>query len=269
VSFDGARTADAPEPTSIPDRPADGSTASPAVGPNDPVDAEPPLDDTRPAGGSRWSLGRVLALLAVAALVVAGVRTFLAQAFVIPSESMEPLLKVGDRVLVSRLDYRIGGIHRGDVIVFDGEGVFDAPANPARSPLAAAGRAVAAALGAPVGENDYVKRVIGLPGERVVCCDTEGRLTVNGVRLSEPYLTVPPARATRFDIVVPPGRYWVMGDNRDDSGDSRAHLGDPGGGTVPKDHVIGRVVALWWPLGRAAGIGRVETSARGAQEDAP
>jgi signal peptidase I len=248
VSFDGARLADAAE---------------------DPTPAEPPPDPRGPVGGSRWSPGRVLALLTIAALVVALVRTFAVQAFVIPSPSMEPALHVGDRVLVSRLDYRLGDVRRGDVIVFDGEGVFDAPANPARSPLVAAGRAVASALGAPIGENDYVKRVVGLPGERIACCDAAGRLTVDGVPLEEPYLPGPRASRTPFDIRVPTGRYWVMGDNRDDSGDSRAHLGDPGGGTVPRDHVVGRVVSVWWPWGRAAGIGRGAPPAGEAQEGAP
>jgi signal peptidase I len=263
VSIDGARTTDAAGPTSpridsVPSR----------------IDDAPPLDEPPPGdratgGGSRWSLGRVLVLLTVAGLVLALVRTFLVQAFVIPSVSMEPLLRVGDRVLVSRLDYRVGDIRRGDVIVFDGEGVFDAPSHTARTPLAAAGRAVAGALGAPIGENDYVKRVIGLPGDRVACCDAQGRLTVNGVPLAEPYLVGSRASAIPFDIRVPAGRYWVMGDNRDDSGDSRAHLGDPGGGTVPGDHVVGRVVSVWWPLNRATGIGRVDASAPGAQEGAP
>jgi signal peptidase I len=121
----------------------------------------------------------------------------------------------------------------------------------------------------PVGENDYVKRVIGLPGERIACCDAKGRLTVNGFPLDEPYLGGGRASDTPFDIRVPPGRYWVMGDNRDDSGDSRSHLGDPGGGTVPRDNVVGRVVSVWWPWGRATGIGRVEASIRGTQEGTP
>jgi signal peptidase I len=209
------------------------------------------------------SFGRAVVLLLVAGLVVAGVRVLFVQAFVIPSPSMRPLLDVGDRVLVSRIDYRVGDVRRGDVIVFDGEGVFDAPAKPARSPLAAAGRAVASALGSPIGEYDYVKRVVGLPGERVTCCDAAGRITIDGRPLTEGYLLRPatasaPASSVPFDIRVPPGRLWVMGDNRDDSGDSRAHLGDPGGGTVPLDHVVGRVVSVWWPWGRATGVGRTD-----------
>lgn len=205
------------------------------------------------------SFGRAVGLLLAAGLAVTLVRAFLVQSFVIPSTSMEPLLSVDDRVLVSRLDYRLGAVQRGDVIVFDGEGVFDAPAKPARSRLVAAGRAVARGLGAPIGESDYVQRVIGLPGDRVTCCDGSGRVTVNGRPLDEPYLfQASPAGTPPFDIRVPPGRLWVMGDNRDDSADSRAHLADPGGGTVPLDHVVGRVVSIWWPWGRATGVGRTD-----------
>jgi signal peptidase I len=254
VSPDGVRTprrgdpSGDPEPTRT-EHDADGASPDVADGAGSQGPARPARRGVSPL--------RLLVLLTVAALVVAAVRVLLVQAFVVPSASMSPLLKVGDRVLVSRLDYRIGDVRRGDVIVFDGEGVFDAPTTPARSPLAAAGRAVAGALGAPIGEDDYVKRVIGLPGERITCCDAAGRLGVNGRPLPEPYLPArTPASAFRFDIVVPPGRLWVMGDNRNDSADSRAHLGDPGGGTVPMDHVVGRVITIWWPWGRATGIGR-------------
>jgi len=280
VSIDGACTADPADPTTPSDptsaRPASRRRRGPAAASaavasrwRRLVPAAPDDDADRPPAGRRWTPRRVLSLLVVAALVVAAVRLLLVQAFVIPSDSMQPLLHVDDRVLVSRLDYRLGDVHRGDVIVFDGAGVFDAPGTPSRSSLAAAGRAVASAFGAPVGEHDYVKRVIGLPGERVRCCDASGRLEIDGVPLDEPYLHGTPASALTFDIRVPAGRYWVMGDHRDDSGDSRAHLGDPGGGTVPEDHIVGRVVAVWWPFSRATGIGRVETSAREAREGSP
>lgn len=260
MSFDGARTEDPASPTVRP-----GTDPSVVEAPGS--TAEPPTGAQRPGGGSRWSARRVLVLFVVAAVVVAFVRAFLVQSFVIPSASMEPTLHVGDRVLVWRVD--AGAVHRGDVIVFDGDGVFDTPADPSPGALAAAGRALASALGAPVGENDYVKRVIGLPGERVVCCDAAGRVTVDGRPLVEPYLNGGHAGDMPFSIQVPPGRYWVMGDNRGDSGDSRAHLGDPGGGTVPEDHVIGRVVSVWWPWGHATGVGRIDVAAGGAQEGAP
>jgi signal peptidase I len=193
--------------------------------------------------------------VAVAGVLLALVRLLLVQSFVIPSSSMEPGLRVGDRVLVARW----GSVDRGDVVVFDGAGVFSADPVPPASGPARVGRALASALGVPVGERDFVKRVIGLPGDRVVCCDAAGRLSVNGQALDEPYLAPgDAASAVRFDVAVPAGRLWVMGDHRSVSGDSRSHLGDPGGGTVPLDQVVGRVVSVWWPLARASRVGRID-----------
>jgi signal peptidase I len=192
---------------------------------------------------------------------VALVRWLLVQSFVVPTGSMTPTVRAGDRVLVSRMSYRIGEIKRGDVIVFDGAGVFEPEDAPARTPLAGLGRTIASAFSLPVGSSDYVKRVVGLPGERLICCDSAGRITVNGVALNEPYILsgqVP--SSMKFDVVVPAGRLWVMGDNRGDSADSRAHLGDPGGGTVPVGRVVGRVVAVYWPPAHAGSVARTPAS---------
>lgn len=202
---------------------------------------------------------REVALLATVSVVVTlAVRLFVAQAFVIPSGSMEPLLEPGDRVLVSRAEYWRGPVRRGDVVVFDGRGYFTASAPPATSSLVGAAGRVGDWFGVSPFERDFVKRVVGLPGERVACCDPQGRLTVDGESLGEPY-TYPgeDPSALEFDVLVPGDRLWLMGDHRSDSADSRAHLGDPGGGMVPVERVVGRVVAVAWPPGRATGVGRV------------
>lgn len=181
------------------------------------------------------STGRYALLVGVAAAVVALVGAFVAQPFEIPSGSMENTLRAGDRVLVNKLAYRFGGEPaRGDIVVFDGKGSF-----------------VQHSSG-----TDFVKRVIGVGGDRVTCCDDQGRITVNGHPLDETYLHPgdTPSRVA-FDIEVPKGRLWVMGDHRADSRDSRDHLGDPGGGTVPVDQVIGRAEATIWPLGRRRTLG--------------
>jgi signal peptidase I len=210
--------------------------------------------------GRGFSARRLVLTLVLAGVIVALVRVFVVQTFVIPSGSMEPGLQVGDRVVVSRLDYRFGSVQRGDVVVFDGVGVFAEP-EPAGSLLSRIGRDVAHVLGSPVGETDFVKRVVGVAGDHVVCCDDAGRVTVNGHALNEPYVYPGDLPSEiRFDVTVPPGKLWMMGDHRSSSADSRDHLGDPGGGMVPVGSVVGRVVAVWWPWDRAAGVGRPATS---------
>ncbi len=225
-----------------------------------------PRPSTRqPSPVRRSPTRRIAVIVLVTGIALALVRSLLVQSYVVPTASMEPTIHPGDRVLVSRLAYRIGDLKRGDVIVFNGAGVFEPDIAPARSGLAAAGRAVATALSLPIGSQDYLKRVIGLPGDRVVCCDPQGRVSVNGQPLNETYLH-PDGRnpelrnpegaldTDRFDVVVPPGRLWVLGDHRSDSADSRAHLGDPGGGTVPVGRVVGRVERIYWPLSHAGAI---------------
>lgn len=181
----------------------------------------------------------MLAGLGVAVALL--LRLFVAQAYLIPSGSMQPLLQPGDRVLVLTAG-QSGSPQRGDVVVFDGSGLFS-----------------------PTGHGgDFVKRVVGLPGERVVCCDDAGRITVDGTPLAEAYLHPGDvASDLEFDVQVPPGRLWLMGDHRSDSADSRAHLGDPGGGMVPVDRVVGRVVSIVWPVGRWDGVGRVDAETYG------
>lgn len=202
-------------------------------------------------------------MIAVALVLALLIKTFLVQAFYIPSGSMEQTLLPGDRVLVDKLSYRFGEIKRGHVVVFNGvdswepEVTIREPTNPVLKGL----RTIGATFGlAPPNEEDYIKRVIGLPGDRVVCCDARGRVTVNGTPLREDYLYPGDQPSDlKFDVTVPEGRLWVLGDHRGNSSDSRYHAADPGQGTIQIDHVVGRAFAKIWPLDRLDGIGRPET----------
>jgi signal peptidase I len=187
------------------------------------------------------------------------VRGFLVESFFIPSGSMEPTLEPADRILVNKIG-GVSSLQRGDLVVFDGTSSFaDRAAGTGPGQGSAVGRALgsmASSLSIHLNESDYVKRVVGLPGDHVVCCDVSGLLTVNGIAVVEPYLYPgdKPSDLT-FDVTVPVERVWVMGDHRSDSADSRAHLGDPGGGMVPLDDVIGRAGMIYWPPGRVGVLG--------------
>ncbi len=194
--------------------------------------------------------GEYLLIAAVCLLAVVVVNAFVAQPYVVPSRSMENTLRVGDRLVVDKLAYRFGGhVRRGDIVVFDGHGSFlDDDPKPSAGDTA---RELAAYLGlVPFPDSDYVKRVIGVGGDRVRCCDKHARITVNGTPLDESrYLFPGDAPSTvPFDVEVPAGRLWVMGDHRSASRDSRDHLGDPGGGFVPESQVIGRADWIVFPF---------------------
>ena len=192
-------------------------------------------------------------LVVIALLLAVVIKTYAVQAFFIPSGSMENTLEVNDRVLVNKLVYDVRGIHRGDIVVFNGDGSWDPGTVPVDTNFVvkfAQGFASMFGFGHP--GDILIKRVVGLPGDHVACCDAQGRVTVNGVPLSEKSYLYPgdvPSEI-RFNIVVPPGRLWVMGDHREISDDSRDHQQDPGGGTVPESAVVGRAFVIIWPPGR-------------------
>lgn len=200
---------------------------------------------------------RFVLLAVVLAVLISGlVRSLWLDVYYIPSASMEPLFQEGDRILVSRTDFQSEPVGRGDIVVFDGRGSFS-PLNSGKGPVLDFLGGVGHWIGLSGGDNTYVKRVIGIPGDHVICCDASGKLTVNGQQVTEPYIYGDDTPSQlKFSVIVPPGRLWLMGDHRSQSADSRSLLGAPGGGMVPLDRVIGRPVQILWPLDRFTAVAR-------------
>ncbi len=259
----GAGPGPDPQPQHEPGSPAEQDASPQAAQEPDQADNQPPQEgssdpaEKKKAKKSRpfW---RELAVIVVAALVLTILlKAFVVQVFSIPSGSMENTLIPGDRVLVNKLVYRFRSIDRGDVVVFSGQGSWDPPAPPGPGdPLLRFWDSLTNLVGISAPGTDYIKRVIGIPGDRVACCDAQGRVTVNGVALNEQSYIFPGAAPSevKFSIKVPPGRLWVMGDNRGDSDDSRYRTQDPGQGTIPESAVVGRAFVIIWPTARWAGI---------------
>lgn len=221
---------------------------------------------------------RELLVLAVVALVLSFLlQTFVGRIYLIPSESMEPTLHgcagcTGDRILVDKITFRFGDPRPGDVVVFRAPtDSWNVGYSSSRSDNAVVRGVenVGAAIGvvAP-DENDLVKRVIAVGGQTVQCCDEQGRVEVDGRPLVEPYIardfpfdadnrtcsTVPQSGRCFGPVTVPSGNLWVMGDNRSGSADSRAHVSDEFGGTVPVDDVIGKARLIVLPPSRWSGL---------------
>ncbi|TFC83846.1 signal peptidase I [Cryobacterium cheniae] len=219
----------------------------------------PGTETKRKKRGVALFIRDLLVIFVVALLISFLIKTFLVRSFYIPSGSMETTLLVNDRIIVNQLEPKLIPITRGDVVVFRDPGGWLLPQAPLeQNPVVAAVDWVMAAVGlaAPDSNDHLIKRVIGLPGDHVTCCNPLGQMSVNEVPLSEPYVTLP-AGETRvsqddFDVVVPDGSLWVMGDNRYNSKDSRYNTETPGKGFVPVDNVVGRALVISWPTSRWA-----------------
>jgi signal peptidase I len=192
-------------------------------------------------------------VLVVVALVVSlFIKTFIVQFFFIPSGSMENTLQIDDRVAVNRIPFISNNIKRGDVVVFRDPDNWLPAADTESAPIVIAkAKAALVAVGIlPNPAKQYlVKRVVGVAGDHIICCTNTGKITVNGKEMVEPYIyagNVP--SDMNFDVTVPKGKLWVMGDHRGASADSRYHQEDINKGFVPLNRVTGRVLAVIWPI---------------------
>ncbi|SDQ11386.1 signal peptidase I [Microbacterium sp. cf332] len=200
----------------------------------------------------------ILVIVAIALAVSFLVKTFLVRSFYIPSGSMERTLLKDDRILVDQLTPRFGGYARGDVVVFRDPGGWLPPSiEPTRPPLVEGIDWVLSVVGlsAPDSKDHLIKRIVGMPGDHVVCCNAVGQITVNDVPIDEsPYVSLADGQSAPqevpFDVTVPDNSLWVLGDNRDHSRDSRYNRDQPSQGFVPLDNVVGRAFLITWPLDR-------------------
>jgi len=218
--------------------------------------SDPQLDESDSQPQPRRSSGflagvREFGIIIIVALVLSAlVRAFLVQAFYVPSESMENTLMPNDRIIASKITTHFGGVSRGEVVVFKDPGGWLGDPGPGPTGVRGAihnGLTFIGLLPSDSG-SDLVKRVIGIAGDHVVCCDAQQRIVLNGVPLNESYV-VQPTNQVKFDVIVPQDTVFVMGDNRGNSRDSRYHLEDNNGG-VPLEDVVGRAFVVVWPLNR-------------------
>jgi len=194
----------------------------------------------------------LLVILGSALVLSLLIKTFLIRSFFIPSGSMLETLQIDDRIIVNELVPNVIPIERGDVVVFKDPGGWLGPIEARQlNPFEATAEWFLSAFGvvAPDSSQHLVKRVIGVGGDHITCCDGDGKLTINGHALNEPYLAkdMQPSNLD-FDVTVPEGSIWVMGDNRSNSEDSRYHQDLPSKGFVSKEFIVGRAVIVSWPF---------------------
>lgn len=194
----------------------------------------------------------LLVIVGTALVLSLLIKTFLIRSFFIPSGSMLETLQIDDRIIVNELVPKVVPIERGDVVVFkDPGGWLGSVDTPKLDPITAAGEWFLSAFGvtAPDSSQHLVKRVIGVGGDHVVCCDVDGKITINGTAITEKYLQPGKKPSEQpFDVTVPKGSIWVMGDNRDNSADSRFHTDLPSKGFVNDDFIVGRAFIVTWPF---------------------
>lgn len=211
-----------------------------------------PVGEPGRSGGFVAVLREAAIVIALSLVIATLVRIFLVQAFLIPSTSMQDTLLVGDRVLVSKLSTRFGDVDRGDIVVFaDPNGWLSGPPADGTGPGDWVRKAFQFVGVLPDdSEGHLIKRVVAVGGDQVTCCDEDGRLRVNGVVVDESAYLRPGdgASSTDFEVEIPEGELFVMGDHRANSGDSRVH------GTVPEDRVVGRAFVVAWPVSRWSGL---------------
>jgi signal peptidase I len=248
-----------------------------ATGAGDPDGEASPYRKRTSRSRGVWLFIRDILFIFLAALLISFlIKTFLIRSFYIPSESMRETLHVNDRIIVNLLQPDFFPVERGDVVVFQDPGGWLTPQpSVERPPLVEAVDSFLGFVGlsAPDSEDHLIKRIIGLPGDVVKCCDEFGRLTVNGIPLEEPYIVLPDgtnqATPGEFEVTIPEGNIWVMGDNRYNSADSAFHLlNSPGNQFVPIENVVGKAVLISWPVNRWTTLGNYSLVFSGVDEAA-
>lgn len=236
----------------------------------DPSPRSSRLAQDRKSRSKKRFLRDVVILFLAAVIVSVGIKTYLVRSFYIPSGSMKNTLQIDDRIIVDQLVPRLIPVARGDVVVFTDPGGWLGPQPAARSnPLLEAIDWAMTAIGLSTSDsnNHLIKRVIGLPGDTVTCCDAAGKVEINGVPIEEPYIALFPGHTRSsdidFSVAIPADSLWVMGDNRDNSRDSRYHQDDPTRGFVPIADVVGRAFVITWPLHRLGWLDDYPNTFRG------